>query len=174
MLYDFGQFVISSAEFLPLSLMLHIHLTILASFISVLITSSSSTSQVSLPYVLMLGTPVECKLLLASKDKSLLSNNGTESLNLLHPLVILVTILSTAYSAKGFLIVKETGHFVLCLDNSLLCLFTYVWHLNLLSSFILPLIPVHLSPPGSCKTGQRWNYYLHSFCKQHNETLLLL
>ena len=77
MLFNFILVLSSSAEISSSDLTLHIHLTILAPFLSILITSSSLFDQVSM-------------------TKRLLTNKDTKSLNLHHPLLILVTKLSNA------------------------------------------------------------------------------
>ena len=69
------------------------HLTILASFFPSLITSSSLTGQVSFPGSVRLRTHGGYNLPFASKGKPLLTYN---SLNLLHPLLVLVITLSNA------------------------------------------------------------------------------
>ena len=79
-----------------LVLTLLIYLTILASFLSSLITCSSLTGQDWLPYSITLNTHAEHDLPFASKGKPPLANKGTKSLNLLHLLLILVTTVSTA------------------------------------------------------------------------------
>ena len=95
-LFNFSLALSSSAEVLSLGLMLHIHLTILASFRSSLITSSSITGQVSRPYSITLCTHAEYSLSFAPKGRLVLANKSTKSLNLHHPLLIfLITLAST-------------------------------------------------------------------------------
>ena len=73
----------------------------------------------------MLRTRVEYNLSFATKGKSLLANKGTKSLNLLHPLLILVITLSNALPLlqlchqdnKTFSQFKESGHLILRLDH---------------------------------------------------------
>ena len=74
-----------SLMLLYLGLTLHIYLTILASFISILITSSDLTGQVSLSYSIMLPTHAACNLPYATKVKSPLASKAIESLKLHHP-----------------------------------------------------------------------------------------
>ena len=93
-LFNFSIVLISSAEILFSGLSLHIYFAILASFLSSLITSSSLTGQVSLSYSMTLRTHAEYNLSFAPNGKSVLAKKGTKSLNLHHPLLILVIALS--------------------------------------------------------------------------------
>ena len=98
-LFNFYLVLRSAAEITYSGLMLDIHLTILASFLSSLITSSSLTGQISLPYCITLCTHAECNLHFVPKRKSSMGNKFTKSFNLHHPLhPILVLKLSNAPS----------------------------------------------------------------------------
>ena len=130
MLFNFSLVLSPTAKILSSGLTLHIHLTILGSFLSSLITSFLN-GQVSLPYNITLRTLAEYNLPLAPNGKPLLVKKGIKSLNLHHPLLILVIALSNApllapivstKIAKPFPQFQETGHLILCLDNTLLCL----------------------------------------------------
>ena len=66
-----------TAEILSLHLILNIHLTILGSFLSSVITSSSLSGQVSLPYSTTLRTHAEYNLPFATQGKPLLANKGS-------------------------------------------------------------------------------------------------
>ena len=106
----------SSAEILFRALALHTHLIILTSFLSRMITLSSLTCQVSLPYRITLRTYIEYNPLKTLKNTQtivwviicLLRDNlpytpkRTKSLKLLHLLL--------------------TDHLIICLVISLLCL----------------------------------------------------
>ena len=87
MLFNFSLILIFSEEILSSGLTLQVHLTIHTSFLSSLITFSSLTGQVSLPYSITLCTHAEYNLPFASKGKPLLANKGTKYLNLHHPLL---------------------------------------------------------------------------------------
>ena len=89
-------FLSPSAEILSSGLSLHIYLTILALFVSCLITSFSLFGQVSHPYNITLRTFVECNLPFAPNGKFLLATKGTKSLDLLYPLLILLITPSAA------------------------------------------------------------------------------
>ena len=104
-LFNFSLALSSSAEISSIP-MLHIHLTILASFLSSQITSSSLTGQVSLPYSMTLHTHAVYNLPFASVSKSLLSNKGNKSLNLHHPLLILAITLSNETPVAPILSLK--------------------------------------------------------------------
>ena len=93
-LFSFRLVLSSSLEILSSGLPLHFHLNMLVSFFSSLITSSFSTGQVSLTYSITLHTHVEYNLSFAPKGKPLWANKGTKSLDLFHPLLILVITLS--------------------------------------------------------------------------------
>lgn len=69
----------------------YIHLKILASFLSQ-VMSSTKTGELSVPYS---ATHVEFDQLFAPKSKPLMVNNGTNSSNVLYPLLILVVIQPT-------------------------------------------------------------------------------
>ena len=98
-LFTFCLVLRSVAEIIYSGLMLDIHLTILASFLSSLITSSSLTGQISLPYSITLCTHAEYNLHSVPKRKSSMGNKFTKSFNLHHPLhPILVLTLSNAPS----------------------------------------------------------------------------
>ena len=80
----------------------------------------------------MLHTHAEYNLAFAPKGKPLLVCKGFRSLNLNHPLLILVITLSNALPLalvmshqdnKTFPQFQETSYSSLCLDSSLLCLF---------------------------------------------------
>ena len=94
MLLNFDLVQSSSTEILSSGLVFHIHLTILASFLSSLITSSSLTGQVSFSYSKTACTHAEYLPFLLLKTKLLLANKGTKYLNSHHLLLILVTTLS--------------------------------------------------------------------------------
>ena len=96
MLLNFSLVLNSSAEILSSDLALHTYLTIFASFLSSLITSSSLTGHALLPYSITLRTHAEFYQPFANKGKLLLTNKSTKFLNLHHPLLILVVTLSTA------------------------------------------------------------------------------
>ena len=80
MLFNFHPILSSSEKILSLVLTLYIHLTILASFLSILITTSSLTGQVPLPYSKKLHTDAEQNLPFNSKGST-----GTKFLNLSTP-----------------------------------------------------------------------------------------
>ena len=102
MLFDISLILSSVAEILSPGRTLHIYLTIIALFLSSLITSSSLTGHMSLPYSITLPSHAEYKLSFA--PKGILSKEGTKSLNLLHPLLILVIAqLTTSPPAPIFL-----------------------------------------------------------------------
>ena len=87
--FNFSLVLSSFAEILSSGLTLNIHLTILASLLSSLITSSSLTGQVSLLFSITLRTYAEYDLPFAPMGKLLLAKKGTKSY-LLHPFMILV------------------------------------------------------------------------------------
>ena len=117
MLFKFSLDLSSSSS----GLTLHIHLTILVSILSNLITFSSLSGQVSLAYSITLRTHAEYML---PFGKPLLANIGNRSLNLHHPPLILVITLSNApHQAHIVPQFQETDRLVLCLNNPLLDLF---------------------------------------------------
>ena len=85
MLFDFSLVLSSSAEILS-GLTLQIHLTIFATFLSSLITSSFLTGQFSLSCSITLRTHTEYNRPFVPK--------GIQSLNLDHPFLILVITMS--------------------------------------------------------------------------------
>ncbi|XP_057294790.1 uncharacterized protein LOC130623337 [Hydractinia symbiolongicarpus] len=89
--------LLSSSElFLSLRLALHIHLTILISFLSKRSKSSCFTAHVSLPYNITLLTQASYNLPFTSIDRTLLVNKGNNSLNIFQAEPILqVTLLPT-------------------------------------------------------------------------------
>ena len=96
MLFNFSLVLSSSAKILSSGLMLHIYLTILALFLSSLITSSSLVDQVSLATRIILCTHAEYNLPFAPKGNILLVNKDTKTLNLHHQILILDITLSSA------------------------------------------------------------------------------
>ena len=76
MLFNLSLAPSSSEEIQSWGLIVHIHLAILAIFLSSLTTSSSLTDQLSLSYDIVLRTHAEYTLPFAPKDKSLLANKG--------------------------------------------------------------------------------------------------
>ena len=93
MLFNFSQVLSSLAKMLSSGLTLHIHLTVIAPFLSSLAKSSYLTDQVSLPYSITMGTCAH----LFPEVKLILVNKGFKSLNfLLHSHLILIIILLTA------------------------------------------------------------------------------
>ena len=79
------------------TLTLHIHLTVLISARWSATSFSFLTGQVSLPCRILLHTQLLCSLPLLINDISLVVSNGTNCLNLFHPIRILA---STAASAS--------------------------------------------------------------------------
>ena len=69
----------------------------------------------------MLHTHVEYNLTFALKDKPLLASKGTKSLNLFHPLILIITLSNTlppnpiVHLDKNFLQFQESHHLILCL-----------------------------------------------------------
>ena len=92
--FNFRLVISSCLEILSSSLPLHIHLNILVSFFSILITPSFSTGQVSFSYSVTPHEHVEYNLSFSPKSKALWANKDTKSLDLFHPLLILVITLS--------------------------------------------------------------------------------
>lgn len=121
MLLNFSLVFSSSPEILSSGLTFFNYVTINASFLSSLITWSFLTSQVSLPYNLMLHTHVEYNLTFALKGKPLLASKGTKSLNLFHPLILIITLSNTLPPNpivdldKNFLQFQESHHLIICL-----------------------------------------------------------
>ena len=148
MLFNFSNARSSSSEILSSDLTLNIHLTMLSSFLSSLIWSSSLTGQVSLPYSTRLRTHAEYNLPFAPKDKPLLANIETKSLNLNHPLLILVITLSNAPPLAPIVSPRQQNFSTISRNwsfNSMLgkssgmsvCWFTHVWHLPLTPHYLL-------------------------------------
>jgi len=81
---------------LSFTLILHIHLTILISADWSAISFSFLTGHVSLPCSMPLCTQLLCSLPLLSSDISLLVSNGTNCLNLFHPIQILAFTAASA------------------------------------------------------------------------------
>ena len=83
--------LIKALSFLPGILssgqQMHIHLTMLASVLSILIRSSSLSGQVSPPCDITLSTDSVYNLHFAPRGKLLLANKVTKSLNFLHPFI---------------------------------------------------------------------------------------
>ena len=137
MLLNFSLVLSSSAETLYSGIKLHLHLTILASFFSGLIPSSSLTGQVSLPCSIMLRTYPKYNLPFAPKGKPPLAYRGTKCLNLNLPLIIIVITLPNAPSLlchqddKTFPQFQEIGHLTLYLENPLLRLFAELHMLDI-------------------------------------------
>ena len=153
-LINFSLILSFSAEILSSGLTLHIHLTFLSSFVSSLITSLSLTDQVSLLHSIILRAHAEYNLSFAHKGKPLLANKVTKYLNSHHSLQILVIALLNAPSLV--IIVSQRQNFSTISRNWAfnsmpgqsavlsVCWFAHVWDLYFISSFSLPLIPLHL------------------------------
>ena len=77
-----------------------------------LLSFCSLTGQVSVPYSITLLTHVEY-LSFAPKEKPPVANKGTKSLNLDHPLLILVITLDN----RTFPQFQEIGHLILCMSD---------------------------------------------------------
>lgn len=90
-IFSDNMFWVSPAEILSCGLTLHIHLTILASFLSSLITLPSSTDKVWLPHSVPIHVPVVYVLPFASTSKTLLIGESGKNLTLLYPFLVLAT-----------------------------------------------------------------------------------
>ena len=86
LLFNFSRVPSSFVEILSSKPKLHIHLIILVSFLSSLMTSSFLFGQVSFPFSTAIHTYPEYNLLYAPKSMPLLATKGAKYLNLHHPL----------------------------------------------------------------------------------------
>lgn len=128
MFFNFSLVLNFPKEILSSCLMLHIHLTILVSFISSQI-KSSSTGQVSLPCSITVYTHLEYNLPVVPKGKPLLANRDTESVNFHHLFLIIVITLSDAHPHVTKITIfspkfPDTSHLILCFDQPY-----YIWML---------------------------------------------
>ena len=174
MVFYCSLFIDSATEILTFGVTVYIHVVILASFPSSLITSPSSNGQFSLAYIIALRTQAQYNLPFAPKGKLLLVNKHDESLKVHHPLLALTkNIFNLTRSSPYFLtkVTKRLQNFRRLDIYSVLEHFSSVavsWflqdrYMNSSSCFSLPLIPLHFI----C-TQQRMEFlpapFLH-FCR---------